>query len=338
LSSSFRDAAREDGAHGLNKHVDPRWHIAPSVSAIARAKLEWARDILSSLPATASPQTLADFDGAVARAAVLAEQLTRAALDQLAPTVIEQSYGGVSALEVRPRHHRDDSTAILYIHGGGFVQGSARANLLTAALAAETANRRVISIDYTLAPRGTFTTILEEVAAVWVALLRDQPARSLGFLGDSAGGCIAVAATLMLRARDLPLPASLILLSPVTDLSSQGDTNMTLAPVDYLDARLFEVARRAYAPDADAKDALVSPVYGDFTGVFPPVLLQVGTRELLLSDSVRLHRALRAAGQSSQLEVYEGMPHVFQPLLADAPEGQAAWDEMAAFWTEHLSS
>jgi monoterpene epsilon-lactone hydrolase len=338
LSSSCRDATNGDRLDKPNEHIDPRWYIAPSVSTNARAKLEWARGVLAALPATASPQTLAEFDAAAARGAALAEQLTRAALDHLAPTVTAQTYGGVGVLKVQPQHYRDDNTAILYIHGGGFVQGSARGNLLTAALAAATANRRVISIDYTLAPRGTFTTILEEVAAVWVALLRERPARSIGLLGDSAGGCIAAAAALMLRERGLPLPASLILLSPVTDLSGEGDTNVTLAPVDYLDAGLFEVARRAYAPQADARDALVSPVHGDFTLGFPPVLLQVGTRELLLSDSVRLHRALRAAGQRSRLELYEGMPHVFQPFLADAPEGQAAWAEMAAFWAEHLSS
>jgi epsilon-lactone hydrolase len=317
-------------------HIDPRGYIAPSVSAQARAKLEWARSVLAALPVSAPPETLAAFDAAAARGAELAEQLTRTALDYLSPGVTEHTFAGIRVLEVRPQKYRDDGTALIYIHGGGFVQGSARSNLLTAALAASTAGRRVISIDYTLAPRGTSTTILEEVASVWVELLREIPAQSIGLLGDSAGGCIAAAATLLLRARGLQLPAALVLLSPVTDLAGEGDTNVTLAPVDYLDAGLLEVARRAYAPKADPKDALVSPVYGDYSSGFPPVLLQVGTRELLLSDSVRLHRALRAAGQSSRLEVYEGMPHVFQPFLADAPEGQAAWAEMAAFWTEHL--
>jgi monoterpene epsilon-lactone hydrolase len=128
-----------------------------------------------------------------------------------------------------------------------------------------------------------------------------------------------------------------VLLSPVTDLASEGDTNVTLASVDYLDPRMLRLAYRAYASDGRLDHPFVSPVHGDFTRGFPPVLFQVGTRELLLSDSVRLHRAVRAAGQASRLELYEGMPHVFQSLLADAPEGKAAWAEIAAFWAEHLS-
>jgi monoterpene epsilon-lactone hydrolase len=316
--------------------IDPRWHIAASVSNEARTKLEMVRAVLAALPVAPLPQTLADFDAAVVAGALFAEQFGRAALEALAPVVAELSLGGVSALDVQPRDYRDDGTALVYIHGGGFVQGSARSNLLTAALAASTANRRVLSIDYTLAPRGTWNTILDEVVAAWGALVKERPNRALGLIGDSAGGCIAAAATLMLRQRGLQMPAALVLLSPVTDLAGKGDTNITLAPVDYLDARFLDVARRVYAPGANLDDPLVSPVRGDFAAGFPPVLIQAGTRELLLSDSVRLHRALRSAGRSSRLELYEGMPHVFQPFLADAPEGRDAWAEMAAFWAEYL--
>jgi monoterpene epsilon-lactone hydrolase len=318
--------------------TDPRWHIAPSVSNEARVKLEAVRAFLAALPASPLPETLAEFDAAAKQAVIFAEQLSRAALDMLAPTVAELNLSGVPALDVRPRDYRDDGTALVYIHGGGFVQGSARSNLLTAALAASTSGRRVISIDYTLAPRGSSKTILEEVVSAWGTLVQERPVRALGLIGDSAGGCIATAATLLLRERGIRMPAALVLLSPVTDLAGKGDTNVTLAPVDYLDARTLDVGYRAYAAGAALDGPLVSPVQGDFTWGFPPVLLQVGTRELLLSDSVRLHRALRDAGQASRLELYEGMPHVFQPFLADAPEGRTAWAEIAAFWSEHLPS
>ncbi len=316
---------------------DQRFYIAPSVSNEARAKLETARAMFSAVPVAALPQTLEDFDAAVERGALFAEQLSRSALDVLAPVVTERTLGGVAALDVRSRDYSDDGTALLYIHGGGFVQGSARANRLTAALAASTSGRRVISIDYTLAPRGTWKTILDQVASAWGALEQERPARALGLIGDSAGGCIAAAASLLLRERGSSMPAALVLLSPVTDLASEGDSNVTLAPVDYLDPRMLRLAYRAYASDGQLDHPFVSPVHGDFTRGFPPVLFQLGTRELLLSDSVRLHRAVRAAGQASRLELYEGMPHVFQSLLADAPEGKAAWAEIAAFWAEHLS-
>jgi acetyl esterase/lipase len=155
-------------------------------------------------------------------------------------------------------------------------------------------------------------------------------------MGDSAGGCIAAAATLALRDRGLPVPAALVLLSPCTDLAGGGDTNVTLEPVDYLDRATGAANRDAYAGGADLADPLVSPIHGDFTKGYPPVLLQAGTRELLLSDSVRLHRVLRAAGRASRLEIFEGMPHVFQSLFADTPEGQAAWADMTDFWAEYL--
>ncbi len=317
--------------------TDPRWYIAPSVSPEARAKLQTLRAMVANWIAQRKlPETLADFDAAAARGAAGAEMLGRATIDALGSELRELALNGVPALEVTPRDYQDDGTAVIYVHGGGFVQGSARANLLTAAHAADTSGRRIISIDYLLAPRGTWKTILEQIVSAWTVLLETRPATTLGLMGDSAGGCIAAAGTLLLRERGLPLPAALTLLSPCTDLAGEGDTNLTLAPIDYLDRQTSTVNRNAYAPGADLTDPLVSPVHGDFAKGYPPTLIQVGTRELLLSDSVRLHRALRAAGQASRLEVYEGMPHVFQPLLADAPEGREAWAEMAAFWSEHL--
>lgn len=317
---------------------DPRFQIAASASPEARAKLEKIRALLATLPKPIVPRTLAEFDAAAERGFGIAEQLARAGIDALGPTVIERSIDTVTVLDVTPRDHVDDGSAIVYIHGGGFVQGSARSSLLTATTAAQTSGRRVLSIDYTLAPRGTWQTITDQVARVWASLLQEGRApEKTGLFGDSAGACIAAASSLLIRERSLPLPAALILLSPVVDFAIDGDTTGTLAAVDYLDATMRQVAREAYAPGADFTGPLVSPIYGDFAPGYPPVLIQVGTREMLLSDSVRFHRALRAAGRSSRLEVYEGMPHVFQSLLADTPEGRAAWAEMAEFWTEHLT-
>jgi monoterpene epsilon-lactone hydrolase len=158
-----------------------------------------------------------------------------------------------------------------------------------------------------------------------------------GLFGDSAGGCIAAAATLLLRERGMAMPAALALLSPVVDLAGGGDTNATLTAVDFLDRQTLTPGLRAYATEGEWANPLVSPIHGDFGAGYPPTLIQVGTREILLSDSVRMHRALRVAGQSSRLEVYEGMPHVFQRFLADTPEGKAAWSEIAGFWAAHLT-
>lgn len=314
-----------------------RFPIAASVSPEAHAKLEGIRAFLLNISVPPPPRTLEEFDAAAARAALFGEQLSRPAIDALGTVATERTLGGVPTLDIAPKGHVDDGSVLVYVHGGGFTTGSARANLLVAALAADTTGRRVVSIDYTISPRGTWDTILDQVVAVWSALLdTGTDSAKMGLFGDSAGGCIVAAAALLLRDRGIAPPAALILLSPVVDMHGEGDTTVTLAPIDYLDSSTRELGRRAYAPGADLTNPLVSPLFGDFTKGYPPVLLQVGTRELLLSDSVRLHRKLRDAGQSSRLEVYEGMPHVFQSLLADAPEGRAAWTEMAEFWSGKL--
>jgi acetyl esterase/lipase len=127
------------------------------------------------------------------------------------------------------------------------------------------------------------------------------------------------------------------LICPVTDLLMEGDTHRTLADAD---AMLTEEALRpgydAYADPGEQKLPYVSPVHADFAAGFPPTLFLAGGRERLLSDSIRMHRAIRAAGGQSRLEVFEAMPHSFLGAMADAPEGRAALAELQSFWTEHM--
>lgn len=315
--------------------MDPRLAIAPSVSPEAAAILGVIGQAIAAMTERQPPRTLADFDADRARGEAFAAQITAGPLATLAPELEDWNAGGTPVLTVRPTTSRSELASLVYVHGGGFVGGSARANLLTAAMAAHTSGRVVHSIDYTVAPRARWRDIQAEIVAAW-RTISTRTASTPGLIGDSAGGCIAAAASLALRDQDLPRPGALVLFSPIVDLAGEGDTNLTLAPYDYLDARALAPALRAYADPEEWSQPLVSPLKGDFTRGFPPTLLQVGTRETLLSDSVRLHRALRAAGRVSRLEIYEGMPHVFQPMLAATPEGQAAWDEVADFWNEHL--
>lgn len=329
------------GGGGLRAAVDngmsddPHQFIAPSVSPEAAAILRMVANALAALPPRPIPTTQAAFDIAAADAERWAEAMIATPFAWLDPAVAEWDAGGVRILTVTPKTVARGAAALVYIHGGGFVSGSARSSRLTAALAAAHSGRVVHSIDYTLAPRADHRRILDQVTGSWNAIVAREGAIP-GLFGDSAGGCIAAAATLLLRDRGDALPGALALLSPVVDLAGGGDTNRTLAAVDYLDRDRLDPGLRGYAPPSEWGSPLASPIHGDFTD-FPPTLLQVGTRELLLSDSVRFHRALRAAGRSSRLEVFEGMPHMFQPLLAETPEGIAAWSDMAAFWREHLA-
>ncbi len=318
--------------------VDPRLLIAPSVSTEARETIEPFGRMFAAMPPQPTPTTQEAFDQLAASGAAVQEAWTASATAKLAPLTTPDMLGGVPVLDVRPRNGCDDETLLLYIHGGGFVQGTARASLLMAALMADRTGRRVVSIDYTLAPRADYRAITDQVAAVYEALIAsDRSSSSIGVFGESAGGAIAASSILKLRDRGVPMPGAALLISPVTDLHAQGDTHITIAAHDFLGGEWLQAAYRAYAPEAEFADPYASPLFGDFADGFPPTLIQVGTREVLLSDSVRLNRAIRTAGGISALDVYDGMPHVFQQMVPDAPEGRQAWQEIAAFWTTWLN-
>lgn len=314
---------------------DPRLFISASVSPEAADILRRVGMALAAMPTRQPPTSQEDFDNAAARAAAFADRLAAGPLARLAPSLSSWRAGGVPILSVTPSNACSTAAPLIYVHGGGFVSGSAQANLLTAAQAAATSGRVVHSIDYTLAPRAGWRQILDEVCAAW-RVIADRAQAPPGLIGDSAGACIALAATLKLRDGGEQMPGALVLLSPLVDLARGGDTNVTLADYDFLDRRMLAPGLLAYAGREEWSNPLVSPICGDYASGFPSVLIQAGTREALLSDAVRFHRRLRAAGQPSRLELYEGMPHVFQSMLADTPEGLAAWGEISAFWLAEL--
>jgi len=265
----------------------------------------------------------------------IVEQLASGTLAALQPQISELELAGVPAFEVRPRDFEDDGSILFHIHGGGFVLGGGRAVLLMASLNAAYSGRRVVSIDYSLAPRARWRTIIDELVKSWSTLVDERQPSAIGMVGESAGGCLALAANLVFRDQGLRQPDALVLQSPVVDLGQRGDTNMTLQGAGTLDVSHVMAGFRAYADESEFDNPLVSPIYGEFSN-FPPTLIQAGTREFLLSDSVRLHRSLRRAGRESRIEIYEGMPHVFQLFLAGVQEGREAWEETGSFWRNHL--
>jgi acetyl esterase/lipase len=253
--------------------------------------------------------------------------------------VSDRVIGGVPTVEVLPKGYKDDRSVLIYVHGGGFISGSARSNVLGAAIMADATGRRVISVEYTVAPRGQFPRVTDEVTAVYKALLaQGVSAKRIGMFGGSAGGTIVAATALKIRDQGLPMPAALLLQSPATDLTGAGDTRITLSEADpALRPGTVQPGIDAYAAPADQRNPYASPVYGDFHKGYPPTLIQGGTKEFLLSDFVRLHRAIRGAGGDSRLEIYEGMPHGFSDLMVNTPEGREAKAEAIAFWNQHLA-
>ncbi len=219
---------------------------------------------------------------------------------------------------------------ILHCHGGGYSTGSSLyARTLTTKLAAST-SMDVLCFDYRLAPEHPYPAAVEDVMEVWnYLMLLGYGARDVIVTGDSAGGNLALALLLQLKQEERLLPRGVVLMSPWTDLTSSGKSftdKAELDPVlnrDYIDRMVA-----AYAERQELDNPMISPLFGDFSG-FPPVYIQVGENEILLSDAKRLYKKLLEAGVSARLEVFDGMWHVFQmsPFKAAAE----AMDKNAEF-------
>ncbi len=303
-----------------------RFSVPATVSPEAAAQLTKLYARLAHAPKRERPKTQEDWDRANAQLAAMATPVSTATADALHVTRTEDHLGGVPVLRVHSANYKPGGPTILYLHGGAYTFLSAASSLSIPALMSTASGDEVISIDYTLAPRADWHTITDQVVAVWKAVLASgvKPG-SVGIMGDSAGGGLAAGSVLKMRDEHLPLPGALYLISAGTDISGAGDTFTTLAAADpVLSVESTSWSAEAYAPVADQKNPYVSPVYGDYTQAFPPTLLQVGTREHLLSSSVREYQAIRSGGHEAVLDVYEGMPHVWLSLIPQAPETKIA--------------
>lgn len=221
---------------------------------------------------------------------------------------------------------------ILYFHGGGYAGGSAARNRpITAALARLT-RRRVFSLDYRLAPEHRFPAALDDAVAAYRWLLEQHVVpHTVALGGDSAGGGLALAT--LLRARDdgLPRPACAVCFSPWTDLTGTGESlRFNEGRCATFHPENIEQFARAYLGGASPSDPYASPLFADLGGL-PPILLQVGSIELLLDDARRVHEKVVKAGGASRLEIFDGVCHVWQMLDGFLPEARAALRQAAAF-------
>jgi len=239
--------------------------------------------------------------------------------------------GGVST-ERLATADTDTSSAILYIHGGGMVAGSPETHRAITWRLTELVGVPVYAVDYRLAPEHPFPAGLDDVVTAYRGLLeRGAPSSKIVVAGDSAGGTLTLAMALKLKSLGVPMPAALVCLSPATDLLSTSGSRLSNAGSDAVfDARIFATLIARYCPNADATDPLISPLYGDVTGL-PPTLIQCSDAEMLRDDSVQMAEKMKAAGVDVTLEVWPKVFHVWQ-LAADAlPEAKRAIDNIVAF-------
>jgi acetyl esterase/lipase len=226
---------------------------------------------------------------------------------------------------------RADSGAeiVLLVHGGGFSSGSPRTHRKFAAVFSRASGQRVLVPDYRLAPEDPYPEGLDDIVAVYAALIEaGSDPGSITFSGDSAGAGLALAAVLKLRDIEAPLPGRLVLMSPWVDLSLTGESHDTNAMHPNPTEPELRRAADWYVGEMGLADPGVSPLFADLSGL-PRMLVQAGGHEVLLDDAVRLVERANAAGSEATLTVTAGMWHVFQHF--DCPEARAAVEEAAAF-------
>jgi acetyl esterase/lipase len=245
---------------------------------------------------------------------------------------------GVRVYEIVPHDFADDDTRVfLEIHGGGFVMGGGDCCRIMALSSLRQSGVRMWAVDYRMPPDDPYPAALDDCMTVYRALLRAHRAEDIIVGGGSAGGNLAAA--LVLRARDegLALPAAAVLLTPAVDLTDAGDSFATNAGLDPVLRPSSTAAFTAlYAGGHDLTDPHVSPLFGDFSKGFSPSILTTGTRDLFLSNTVRLHRMLRNAGVEADLHVQEAAGH--GGFFGMAPEDDELAELVRGFVDAHWPS
>lgn len=222
--------------------------------------------------------------------------------------------------------------AIIYFHGGGYIGGSPKTYRLTTVALAKAAKAKVFVVDYRLAPEYRFPAAVEDgLSAYKYVLSKTAPRQKIAFVGDSAGGGLLLATMLAAREENLPMPSAAVCYSPLTDLAATGaslDTNSRRCAMFY--GNSIRRAAPVYVGEANPKNPLASPIYGDLRGL-PPLQIYVSTNEVLLDDSVRLAEKAQRDGVTVDLQIWKNLPHVWAIFVAQLPEARRAMQMTAEF-------
>lgn len=227
---------------------------------------------------------------------------------------------------------------LVHVHGGCYVLNPHEAALPEALFMAGFGRFKVIAVDYRMPPDAYFPAALDDAMTVYKAAIKLVPPANVAVFGSSAGGALTLEMMLRAKAENLPVAGAIAPGTPMSDTTKQGDSFQTNALVDnvLVSADGFcDAATRFYAKGHDLADPMLSPINGDLSG-FPPAILTSGTRDLLLSNTVRTHRKLRQAGVEASLQVYEGQSHAQFGRDDQIPEVKEAFTEIASFFDAHL--
>jgi epsilon-lactone hydrolase len=306
--------------------------VSPQVQKLIGAPLTPTWNVIPSTPDEWKAQVNAGAEATVKTLPALREALKV----KVEPMTIDgvKAYM-VSAVDIPPENQ---NRLLVHVHGGCFVSFPGESGTAEAIYLAGFGRLKVISVDYRMPPDHPYPAALDDAMTVWKAAVKMADPKKMAIFGSSAGGNLTLAMVLRAKQEGLPLPAAIAPGTPMSDLTGAGDTFQTNAILDnVLVSYDASCTKRAalYTAGRDLKDPLLSPVYADMHG-FPPTILTSGTRDLLLSNTVRVHRKLRQAGVEAVLQVFEGQAHAQYYRDVTAPETKDAFEEIATFFNKHL--
>jgi monoterpene epsilon-lactone hydrolase len=263
-----------------------------------------------------------------------------AMLERLHVTMHAETMNGVRVFVLTPDdippEHRDK--VLIHVHGGCYELYPGESGTTEGIIMAGLGHYKVISVDYRMPPEAYFPAALDDVLTVYKDVLNTTDSKNVAVFGTSAGGALVLETMLRAKQEGLRLPGAIAPGTPMSDVTKTGDSFYTNEKVDNVLVSpngFCHAATVVYAHGHDLKDPLLSPVYGDMHD-FPPTILTTGTRDLLLSNTVRVHRKLREAGVEAQLEVFEGLSHAQYQVDDRIPETKEAFGEITEFFDKHL--
>ena len=303
------------------------------------AELIEGRGSIPEIPVPESTEAWLEFQSMFDAPGV---ELAKSVAERFEVTYEAKKFAGVDTFFVTPKivssEYKDKW--LVHIHGGAFVFGGGESALREAIWVANGLGAKVISVDYRQPPLHPFPAAIDDAVAVWKELMKTQTAESTAIFGTSAGGNLTLATTLKIQDMDLPAPGALFIGTPAVDLKETSDTWHTLKGLDSLGHRegLIQATFDLYADGEALDNPLISPIYANIDA-FPPTVFISGTRDLLLSDTVRMHRLLRSADVETELHVYDGQSHgdYMNGLVADMPESEDAIKEIGLFFNKHIN-
>jgi monoterpene epsilon-lactone hydrolase len=296
----------------------------PSVAARSFAptsEKQWRE--LIAMRAVSSPLLLTEL-GASLNLSISRDEIAGVAVHQILPN------------KIKPQNK---DRLFVYLHGGAYVFGGGDKSVREGALIASMSKIPAVSIDYRMPPDHPSPAAVDDVVAVYRELLKTHKPTAIAMGGTSAGGGLTLAVVHQIKSLGLPVPGALYLGTPWADLTTASDSLHTNEGIDRILVThngMLGACAQLYAAGEDLHNPLISPVYGDFSG-FPPTYLVTGTRDMLLSDTARVHRKLRVAGVVADLNVYEGLSHAEYWMVTGSPEWQQTYEELAAFLLRHLA-